>query len=107
MSDSRGDYGTFVPVQASLRKNMGEIVDLWMEGRIALLRKTVDQINGENNPEKLEELRMKLNDALLSKEDLEYFGAIVGTMLSTAQNNLRIYSELKNLSRDDHRGHGH
>jgi hypothetical protein len=97
-----GPYNPFEPMQASIRKHLGEFADLWMEQKIALLRKLAQRIAAATDTEELIKLRKELNDALISEEDITNLDEKLGKLLAMMKKHLQTAVEIKKIS-DEYR----
>ena len=58
------------PVRASIRTRLGEFTDVYMDAKIKIAQKLADKIAGENDIDNLMELHFKLNDVMISEDDI-------------------------------------
>lgn len=81
----------------SMRKRLGQLMDILMDSKIKIAQKLSDQIAGENDPEKLMALRTMLNDVLFSTDDITQFDANLKALLSMLDNNMKVFVALRKL----------
>lgn len=100
--DSHTGSNTFGPMKASLRNHLGEIADEVMKGKLAIARKISAQIQLENDPAKLLELNTKLNDVLISNENLEQVDAKLTKLLEMLKKHFETWSEIQQTRHGHH-----
>lgn len=86
------------PFNAALRSHLGEFADVWMQARIRLLRKLEDRIAQATDPAELAALRLELNDAFVSEQDIE----IAEAKLKKVHDIVRTVCEIKQTMHDHH-----
>ena len=79
----------------SMRTRLGEFVDIYMSAKIKIAQKLADKIAGENDVDKLMELRGKLNDVLFAQSDIEQIDAKLKAFIAVLQTNWSAFFELR------------
>ena len=113
MSDDRKFDGPrddiFGPARASMRVRLGQFVDVYMDAKIKIAQKIADKIAGENDVDKLMELRAKLNDVMFAEEDITQHDAKIKALLAMLQTNATAFLSLRKEWKDgilgDHHKH--
>lgn len=99
------------PLQASLRNHLGQFADLWMQSKIALVRKLSERIAAAHDVEELRQLRIELNDAVLNEEDINSFGERLDQLIEVGkkftQGILAIQKMKDDYRSESHGDHGH
>lgn len=94
MSDSdKNDL--FGPARASMRTRLGEFTDVYMDAKIKIAQKLSDKIAGENDVEKLMELRSKLNDVMFSEDDITQLDTKIKAFMAMLQANVTAFIALR------------
>lgn len=83
------------PVRASMRTHLGEFVDVYMGAKIKIAQKLADKIAGENDVDKLMELRAKLNDVMFSEQDITQLDAKIQAFVAMLQTNATAFIALR------------
>ncbi len=94
------DNDLFGNVKASMRKHLGVFADVYMQNKIAILRKLSNQIAATNTTQELYELNKALNNVLLSKEDIDVLGSKLDslmTMIETHYSRLDALKKIRNF----------
>lgn len=98
-SDSR-EIDVMTLVRASVRTRLGEFADVFLDAKIKIAQKLSDKISGENDIDKLMELRSKLNDVMFSKEDVEQMDAKIGAGLAMMEKHMTTVIKLQKQWKD-------
>lgn len=85
----------FGPARASMRTRLGEFMDIYMDAKIKIAQKLADKIAGENDMDKLFELRTKLNDVMFSEDDITQLDAKIKALISMLQANATTFIALR------------
>lgn len=92
-SDKR--HHIFGPAEASIRNHLGEFFDVYMGAKIKIAQKLADKIAGENDIDKLMELRGKLNDVLFAENDITQLDDKIKALLAMLQSNVTAFLALR------------
>lgn len=85
----------FGPARASMRTRLGELADVYMDAKIKSAQKLADKIAGENDVEKLMELRAKLNDVMFAEDDITQLDTKIKALVSMLQTNATSFIALR------------
>jgi hypothetical protein len=89
------DPHLFGPARASMRTRLGEFADVYMDAKIKIAQKLADKIAGENDVDKLMELRGKLNDVMFAQDDITQLDAKIKALLAMLQTNATAFIALR------------
>lgn len=95
MSYSDEKENMFRPACASIRARLGEFMDVYMDAKIKVAQKLADKIAGENDVDKLMELRAKLNDVMFAEDDITQLDAKIKALLAMLQTNATAFIALR------------
>lgn len=95
MSPSDDRENMFGPARASMRARLGEFMDVYMDAKIKVAQKLADKIAGENDVEKLMELRAKLNDVMFAEDDIAQLDSKIKALLAMLQTNATAFIALR------------
>jgi hypothetical protein len=87
------------PAIAALHKHLGEMVDVWMRAKIAMLRHLEAKIllASTADHELYAKLREELHSAFLNEADIELFDQQVTRLLAVAEKHKRKWNEILSL----------
>ncbi len=85
----------FGPARASMRTRLGEFADVYMDAKIKIAQKLADKIAGENDLDKLMELRTKLNDVIFAEDDITQLDTKIKALVAMLQTNATCFLALR------------
>lgn len=87
----------FGPASASIRNRLGAFMDIYMDGKIKVAEKLVAMIAIETDVNKLVDLRNKLNDVLLSADDITVLDTKINALVQMLQSNGTSFLAVKKM----------
>lgn len=85
----------FGPARASMRTRLGEFAVVYMDAKIKIAQKLADKIAGENDVDKLMELRGKLNDVMFAQDDIAQLDAKIKALITMLHTNATAFIALR------------
>ncbi|MFA5131720.1 MAG: hypothetical protein WC444_00125 [Candidatus Paceibacterota bacterium] len=95
----------FGPARASMRARLGEFVDIYMDAKIKVTQKLFDEIAGAKDVDSMMALRAKLNDVILTEDDIKQFDAKIGAFVTVLQRHATAFIKLQQEVKDAAKGY--